>query len=224
MVQKTVKKTENGRPKSYSPELVHAIMAQSIDEGIPIADIRADLVKTKMCEDHGVSDTIRQESLEKLVDAMRAEFIEEEHKTLLKGVPGAVVATVEEAVAAAGRELLLIVARENAACKVAADLECEVLRQDKRNANWRISELETALENQAGATQQLERDWNAAVTQLADAHQQLRAIQAEIERVRQETGPVDRLLAELRNPAVQDDIRAALAEIVTTLRPVPEAS
>ncbi|SFK88697.1 hypothetical protein SAMN04488004_103242 [Loktanella salsilacus] len=216
MAQKTVKTNGTGRPKSYSPELVHEIIARSLEAGIPLTEIDADLVKEQLCKKHGVSDTIRQESLAKLVDAMHAEFIEKERKTLLAGLSGSIVASVEEAVAIAGRELLLIVARQNAACMIAADTECEELRKDKRNANWRIAELEAALMAQEDANRELEQVREAAATQIADISKNLKSAQAELEQVRRDDGPVERLLTELRNPAVREDIRAALAEITGT--------
>ena len=223
MTKQGCKKNLGGRPTSYSPELVHAIISQSMRGGMPLAKIDTAFVKQQMCEHHGVSDQIRLESLKNLVEPILEEFAEEERQGLLRDLPEGVDLAVDEAVVSAGRELLLIVARQNAACKAAADRGCEEIRADKRNAVLRLMEVEAALKAQQDENRKLAKERDQATAKLAAAQVHLSAAQAEVERLGRDSGTVDRLPTELRNPAVREDIRAALKEIVTAPEAEPPA-
>lgn len=148
MTKQTGRKNPVGRPTSYDPKLVRAIIMEGMADGTPAAEIDVPFVKRILCEYHGVSGQIREDSLGKLIVALHKELAEEEWKRLMKGLPDAVVPAVDEVVAAMRQDLLLLVGRQNAACQATADQECEELRVDKRNANWRIAQLESALKEQ----------------------------------------------------------------------------
>lgn len=98
------------------------------------------------------------------------------------------------------------------------------LRADKLNANWRITDLETRAEDQARELETLAAERDNLAAELAKAREEVRAAQAELERRGREASTFDRLLAELRNPAVRGDLRAAFAEIVAAPAEAPRAS
>lgn len=64
------KSNPGGRPLSYDPRLVHEIILKGIEAGVPAADLDAAFDKAKLCSEHNVKDTIRQERLEGLVQAV----------------------------------------------------------------------------------------------------------------------------------------------------------
>ena len=66
---------------------------------------------------------------------------EDERRRLLQSLPDTSTPAVDAMIAAMRQELLLLIARQNDDCRSAADWDCEELRADKRNANWRIAEL-----------------------------------------------------------------------------------
>ncbi|UWQ48964.1 hypothetical protein K3720_13680 [Leisingera caerulea] len=205
-----------GRPLSYDPRLVHEIIRKGIEDGVPAADLDTAFVKAKLCSEHNVKDTIRQERLEGLVQAVHEELAEVEEQCLLAALPDTVTLAVGNAVAAIGRELQLIVARQHSICQAIADQKCEEVRTDKRNAQFRIMELEAALADQQNALLRLEQERDEAKRKLAEAQKQLHIATSEVDRLSREPSSVDRLLQELRNPAVRDDIRATLSQIVAT--------
>lgn len=207
------KKNAGGRPLSYDPNLVREIIAAGISKGVPADELDATFVKETLCSEHGVKGSIRLETLESLVDAAHAEIEEAEKEALLGALPDEVAPAVHAAVAAAGQDLLLVVARQHAAAKSAAGQVCEELRADKRNAQHRLAALEGDLAEEKRARSALERECKVLERQLADAHQQLHEARHEVERLRREPTGIDRLLAELRDPANRDDIRATLSEI-----------
>jgi hypothetical protein len=94
---------------------------------------------------------------------------------------------------------------------------------DKRNAVLRLVEVEAALKAQQDENRKLAQERDQAIARLADAQVRLSAARAEVERLGRDSGTVDRLLTELRNPAVRGDIRAALKEIVSAPEPEPPA-
>ncbi|MGK7663534.1 MULTISPECIES: hypothetical protein [unclassified Marinovum] len=215
---KTTKKTTNtgGRPHSYDPNIVHKIIADGLAGGIPAAQIDAPYVKEKLCTEHGVNDTIRKDALEALVEAVHAEIAEAESQALLKALPEGIALAVDAVVAAAGRELLLMVARQHATSQNVADLACEELRADKRIAQHRVAELEGDLVEEKKAYRMIEQERDVIAKQLARAEEKLLATRAEVERLRREPAGIERLLTELRNPAIQEDIRATLSDIVAS--------
>jgi chromosome segregation ATPase len=221
MTKQNQNTNQGGRPKSYAPDLVRKIVLELIEAGVAPSEIDSSAVKDKLCEHHGVSKQIRPEPLQELVEAILAEIAEEEARALLASLPEGVAASVDAAMAAAGQELQLLVARQNAACKKAADAECEILRTDKRNANWRIAELEALLKERERDLFQLETERDAAMARAEEVTAERDVALEEVAKLRHETGTVDRLVAELRDPANWDGIRSALAEIPHALEAQP---
>lgn len=220
---KTVKNKTNagGRPHSYDPNLVHQIIADGLAGGTPAAKLDAPYVKDKLCTEHGVNGTIRKEALEALVETVHAELVEAENGALLKSLPEGIASAVDAAVAAAGRELQLVVARQHAASQGIADKSCEELRADKRIAQHRVTELEGDLADEKKARVRIEEERDALARQLADVQEELRVARAEVERLGREPTGFDRLLAELRNPDNKADIRAVVSDIMATSSPEP---
>lgn len=212
---KQTKTNAGGRPLSYNSTLVREIIEASLAAGIPAADLDAPFVKEKLCGEHGVKGSIRREKLESLVDAAHAEIADAENKALLKALPDGIAPAVNEAVVAAGRELLLIVARQHSVSQAFADQACEELRADKRNAQHRIADLEGALAEAKEAYHRLARERDEISDQVAELQETLSVTQSEVERLSSKPNSVDRLLAELRNPAIRDDIKAMFADILT---------
>ena len=220
---KQTKTNTGGRPLSYDPTLVRKIIETGLFAGIPAALLDASFVKQKLCDDHGVKGSIRQESLESLVGAAHAEIADAENRALLKALPAGVVSTVDRAVAAIGRDLLLVVARQHAASQAVADLMCEELRADKRNAQHCMADLEGDLAESREALETLAREQDEMVAELVELRGALRMANAEVDRLRSVSSGVDRLLTELRDPAVRKNLRTALAEIAAAPEPAPEA-
>ena len=214
MTNQAAKTNLGGRPKSYSPDLVRNIVLEFIEGGATPAHIDAARVKAQLCEHHGVSKQIRPEPLQELVEATITEISEEERRSLLTSLPDHVSLAVDDAMAAVGRELMLLVARHNAACKNAADAECEVLRADKRNANWRVAQLEADLQERAAQLSAVEQERDEALARVDELIEERNAALQETEQREREIGAVDRLLTEVRDPANQDVIRALQAEVV----------
>ena len=210
-----------GRPLSYDPNLVHEIISAGLADSIPAADLDAAFVKEMLCSEHGVKGSIRQEALESLVVAAHAEIAEAESQALLKVLPDDIAHAVDAAVAAAGRDLLLVVARQHVAAQAIADKTCQELRADKRNAQYRIADLEGNLAEEREACKTLARERDVMAVQLTKVQEELRAAQAEMERLARESSGMDRLLAEFRNPANRDDILAALSDIIGNPLPLP---
>lgn len=212
-----------GRPTSYDVSLVHKIVSEGLATGIPASNLDANYVLKELSSKHGVSPKIRKESLQGHVDAAHEEIQEATNKALLKALPHEIAAAVDEAVAAVGREFLLMVARQHVASMAIADQACEELRTDKRNAKHRIMHLEDDLVTEKEASRTLEWERNAIAGQLAEVQENLRIVEADMERFNREPSGFDRLLEELRNPAIREDIRAALSDIIANpSEPPPE--
>lgn len=202
-----------GRPTSYDLNLVHKIVSEALSSGLPKSTLDANYVLKELTGKHGVSPNIRKESLQDHVDAAHGEIQEVKNTALLKALPDDIAAAVDEAVAAVGQEIRLVVAHQHAASVAIADQACEELRTDKRNAKHRIVHLEgdLAKEKEARGTLEMERD--AIAAQLAEVKEKLRIAEADMERFSREPSGIDRLLAELCNPAIREDIRAALSHL-----------
>ena len=216
MTKLAQKKNQGGRPKSYAPELVHKIVLEFIGNGVSSSNITSSMVKEHLCEHYGISWHIRPEPLEELVRCTLGEHAEEERLSLLASLPDGVTAVVDSAMQAAGRELTLLIAQENAACKSVSDAECDVLRADKRNANWRIAELEARLKERDLELAALKQEHKAASARASEIALERDAALEEVARIRQEADTVDRLLEKFSDPAIRCRFRAAITEIVGT--------
>lgn len=216
------KDSAGGRPLSYDPNLVHEIIYYGLANDIPAADLDASYVKERLLSKHGVKVTIRPEALKSLVEEAHAEIKEAKNIVLLKSLPDGVAAMVQKAIAVVGQELLLLVARQHASSQAMADATCQEMRADKRNAQYRITELEGELADERQTRNTLKKERDGLVEKLANVQEELRIALADMERLSAEPSSVDRLLAELRNPKVRNDIRATLSDIIAY--PAPPAA
>lgn len=212
--QKTTKHNAGGRPLSYDPNLVHDIISAGLGAGIPAAELDAPFVKEKLCDEHGVKGSIRHETLEALVDGAHAEIREAENQALLSALPIGISGEVNSAVAAVERELLLVVARQHAASQAISEQKCEELRADKRNAQHRIAELEGELAAKSEEYRLLLQDRTKIAGELLEAQNELRVSKAEIEKLAQGPSDMERIFSGLRDPAMQDQIRAVLTDVL----------
>jgi flagellar biosynthesis chaperone FliJ len=222
MTNESNNKNVGGRPKGYDPRLVHQIIAEGLKSGMKAADLDAAYVKSTMCNEHNVKDTFRKEPFEQLVSSCHAEFAEAENKILVDALPIDVAPAIDKVVVAAGRELLLLLARQNAVCQENAEEACVDLRADKRNAQFRINELEVSVADQQHEIEEIGKRRDKAEARAVEAEKQAHAAQAELDRLRRETNSIDRLLAELRKPSVRNDIRTAFSEIIAKPASVSE--
>jgi hypothetical protein len=181
MTKKIESAHSGGRPKHYTPEQVWEVVEKMIKDGRVADEIDARSVKPLLCDLHGVSPGIREESLAPLVEHVLGERAKEEREALLKSLPGSVTHAVDEALGGLKLELLMLVGRQNAICLATANEECEVLRADKRNAQFRIAELEAAVEDQIAEMQRLEEERDAATAELHQAREELQAAQSRLE-------------------------------------------
>lgn len=221
---KTNSKNTGGRPTHFTKQQVSNVIDEMLAQGHPIERIDGKQVRALLLAKYDVTPGIREESVGKAVKSILAERDETERRTLLKALPVTVEPAVDDVLVRVRKDLMLLIARENATCMTAADKECEVLRADKFNANWRITELETRAEEQARELAALVTERDDLVAELAKARQDAREAQAELERLGSEASYFDRFIARLRNPEVSGDLRAAVVEIVAASATVPRAT
>lgn len=211
---KTNSKNSGGRPPHFTPEQVSKVIDALLAEGHPADKIDGKKVREMLITKFDVSGGIREEAVARVVEQIIEDRAEAECRALLKALPASVGPQVDHVLSGVKKDLMLLVARENAVCVSAAEKECEELRADKRNANWRITELETSVEDQAGELAALGAERDALAADLALAREDLLKAQAELARRGRQASTADRLVAELRDPAVRGDLRAVLAELV----------
>jgi chromosome segregation ATPase len=111
------------------------------------------------------------------------------------------------------QDLLLLVARQNAVCHQNAERECEILRQDKANANWRIAELEGDAARMKAEITELQEEKRASEEDLATAQAEIQALQSKLSERGEERRALAILIEEFRDPGIRRDIRSVLAEI-----------
>lgn len=221
---KTSSKNAGGRPANFSPEQVSDAIDLMLAEGHPVHEINGNTVKAMLVARFGATPGIREEAVEKVATQILEMRKKEENRELLKALPASVEPAVDAVLANMKRDLMLLIARENAVCVEAADKECQTLRADKLNANWRIADLEARGQEQGKELKMLAAARDDLAAELAQTRDEVRAAQAEIERRGREATTVDRLLTELRDPAVRSDLRAALAELVAAPAEPPGTS
>ena len=184
MIKSNVRKNSaGGRPTSYDPNLVHAVISEGLAEGIPAADLDTAYVKEKLVKEMGVKATVRPETLKGHVAAAHAEIVETENKKLLAALPEGIATAVDKSVAATGKELLLVVARQHLASQTWAEKVCDELREDKRNAQHRIAELEGQLVREKETQKRLLGERNTLAEQLATVQEELRIARSDLERL-----------------------------------------
>lgn len=207
-------KNHGGRPAHYTLEQVSTAIERMLSAGCSTDEICAKTVKPHLTEYFGVSRGIRDDALERAVEQILKARTEAENRALLKALPDSVPSDVDTVLAQVRTEVMLLIAQQNAVCAGLAEKAVEELRADKRNANWRIAELETMIEDQAHEIETLAVDRDRVGAELESARDEVRRLQSELDAFDKDAIAVDRILAALRAPDVQSDLRAALAEIV----------
>lgn len=202
-----------GRPKQYDEEMLRAVIAEMLASGVAADDIDEKSVKPLLCETHGVSDSINTGSLAKHVETVLRAVLDEEKQALVSALPSEIGPAVDDVAARMKQDLLLLVARQNAVCHQNAERECEILRQDKANANWRIAELEGDAARMEAEITELQDDKRAREEELASAQAEIRTLQSKLSERGEESRALAMLIEELRDPGIRRDIRSVLAEI-----------
>jgi septal ring factor EnvC (AmiA/AmiB activator) len=203
-----------GRPAHYTLEQVSTAIERLLSSGCSTDEICAKTVKPHLTEYFGVSRGIRDDALERAVEQILKARTEAEHRALLKALPDSVPSDVDTVLQHVRTEILLLIAQQNAVCEGLAEKAVDELRTDKRNAHWRIAELETKIEDQAHEIETLVADRDRVGAELESARDEVRRLKSELDGFEKDAIAVDRLLAALRAPDVQSDLRAALTEIV----------
>ena len=212
-------KNTGGRPTQYTVDQIREAIRSLLGEGLSTEQIDAKCVKLKLCSLFDVSTGINEQSLQTHVTHVLAELAEDEQRALLKSLPAAVVPAVDEMMADLKKRLLLLVGQQNSICQKAAAVEAEELRQDKKNANWRIAELEAEVADLRDSIASLQQKGISLATQLNEAKENLALAEAELTSKAQSSSTVDLLLAELREPSVRDAISNSLRELVLQANP-----
>ena len=215
MTMTTDKKNAGGRPPRYSLDQVHTAITRLINDGTPRDEIDAAGVKAVLCEQHGITKGIDIRSLEAPVAHVLASIAEEEEDRLIAAMPDTVGASVESVVGAMTRELQLLVGRQNAVCLAQAQEECEVLRRDKTNANWRIKELERQVQDQAREIADMAYLSEQKHAENAALQSDMAQLRTEFERLQRAENPVEKLLSELKKSEARDEIRSVISEIMS---------
>lgn len=198
MTKTAAQKNQGGRPHSYPPELVYAIVERLLEGGMPSAQIDAALVKTELCETYGVKGTIRMESLQKLVENAVSELQQDQNRALLKTLPENVTASIDHFMTGARDVFAIMVAEQYAKCRAEAHMQCEELRSDKRSAQCHIAELEAENARLNKDLQQLIAELNQSIADAASLRDQLRADKEELDRLRGASDLTQLLLKQLQ--------------------------
>lgn len=215
MTTTTDKKNTGGSPPRYNLEQVHAAITSLINSGTPRDEIDAAAVKTLLCEQYGITKGIDVRSLAGIVDDVLASIADEEEYFLIGILPEAAHSSVDWIVGDMKLELKLLVARQYADCVAKAQEECEELRRDKTNANWRIKELKTQIHDQA---QQIETILELSEKKQAEnamLQSEMADLRDEIDRLKSANNLVDQLLSELKKSEARDKIRSVISEIMS---------
>lgn len=136
------KPNSGGRPLSYRPEDVYAIVEDLLTAGTPADKITTALVKDRLCLVYSASKSIRPETLQRLIDDAVEEFITRRHERLIADLPGTVKASLNEFMTGAHYSFTLMLAEQNQIAKLEANKRLDEVLSDKRSAQWHIAELE----------------------------------------------------------------------------------
>ncbi|WP_026758886.1 hypothetical protein [Sediminimonas qiaohouensis] len=96
-----------------------------------------------------------------------------------------------------------------------AQEECEELRSDKTNANWRIKELEQKVQDQARQIADMSDLSEQKHAENAALQSDMAELRTELERLQRVTNPVDQILSELKKSEARDEIRSVISEIIS---------
>lgn len=215
MTKNAVQKNHGGRPHSYAPELVYAVVERLLEGGMPHAQIDAALVKKELCEIYGVKNTIRLESLQKLVENAVAELQHSQDRALLKTLPETVTVSIDHFMTGARDVFAIMVAEQYAKCQADAQLQCEELRSDKRSAQCHIAELETENARLQKDIQQLIEERDKSIADAANLRDRLSAGKEEVDRLRGASDLAQLLLKQLQNPDGSPELLAPMHSVST---------
>jgi len=207
------KMNHGGRPNGYSIDQVRAVFGKLILGGEAITDISAKSTKAGLVSDFGVSDGIDVRSLETMVEFVRREAIQSERELLIRSLPTSVDVPVQAMIEDLRQNLLILLARQRNDFQVEANRACQDLTQDKKNANWRIAELEGLLDAETKTVGQITQERDAARAEAVEAAGERDAAQSMLAMREREADPMNRLIAQLQDPSVRSDIRDMLADI-----------
>ncbi len=166
---------------------------------MPHVQIDAALVKEELCRIHGVKNTIRLESLQKLVENAVAELQQSQDRALLKTLPDSVTASIDHFMTGARDAFAIMVAEQYAKCQADAHMQCEELRSDKRSAQCHIAELETENARLQRDIEQIIEERDRSIADAASLRDQLRAGKEEVDRFRGASDLAELLMAQLQN-------------------------
>lgn len=211
----TEKKNAGGRPKSYHIEQVRAVVISLMASGTPRDEINAAAVKRLLCADHGVSGGINAKCLEDPVAHVLDSIAEEEERRLIAALPDSAGVMLDNAVAAMKSTMMLALAKENSRLQSKAGEECERLRCDKDNANWRLQALERDYEAQGNKIESLSNERDEAYAAVEELKAEVAILRTELAQKERERLSMGQLLAELQAPGNRDQIRNLLTEILS---------
>ena len=213
MTKNAAQKNQGGRPHSYAPELVYAVVDRLLEGGMPSAQIDAALVKKELCEINGVKGTIRLDSLQKLVETAIIELQQSQDRALLGALPETVTASIDHFMAGARDAFAIMVAEQYAKCQADANTQCEELRSDKRSAQWHIAELETENARLQKDIQMLIEERDRSIADAAGLRNQLSAGKEEVSRLRGAGDLAQLLLAQLHDPDGSAKLHATMRQL-----------
>lgn len=140
------KPNSGGRPLSYRPEDVYAIVEELLMAGTPADELTTTLVKDRLCLVYNASKSIRPETLQRLTDDAVEEFITKRNDRLIADLPGSVKTLLDDFMAGAHHSFSLMLAEQNQLAKQETDKRLDEVVADKRSAQWLITELEMKIE------------------------------------------------------------------------------
>lgn len=215
MVNDTTNKSRGGRPAQYNLQQIHTILQCLLSDGLVPEQIDTKLVKSKLCSLFDVSPGINEQSLHAHVVQALEEISDEKDRSILAALPKSVDPAVDDIVTELKRHLLLLIGQQNAVCQHEAEREVEVLRLDKRNANWRISELETEVTDLVARNAELQAKCETFQTELQTAAAMQTKLETELKQRKQNVTIVDQFLSELREPALREVLLTTMREIAS---------
>lgn len=193
-------KKPGGRPLSYAPELVYAVVEQMLLNGMPAERIDAALVKDDLCRIHGVKSSIRLDSLQRLVDTVIAELQASQNHALVASLPEAVSASIDHFMTGARDVFATMVAEQYEKCRAEAQRECEELKSDRRSTQYHIAELEAENARLQEENQRLAEERDHCAADAASLREQLKDDKVELARLRGATDLAQILMQQLQGP------------------------
>ncbi|WP_163849263.1 hypothetical protein [Pseudooceanicola aestuarii] len=178
------KPNSGGRPLSYRPEDVYAIVEELLTAGTPTDEITTTLVKDRLCLVYSASKSIRPEALQRLIDDAVEEFISERNDRLIADLPGSVKASLDDFMAGAHHSFSLMLAEQNQLAKQETDKRLDEVVADKRSAQWLITELEMKIETLEREKETISAERDHQTAEADGLRKKLAAANVEMSRLR----------------------------------------